>query len=190
MLKRFQKILYITNGLFSPCPPAVLAAVVSVCGSVPASATFPVVPETVPAAQRRPKVRSKACSWPFKVKKTTTNQLCSSFYWIVYISIPFPPPQEWGGEVCRVLSEVCGADTAERREGGQTFPNGDRLHPAEKPLPPLTAVQHPSALHEQHLPGKAQHMSYQSCSYLVFFSCLYLKDTIYIFYSSEANHLV
>ncbi|KAK1893610.1 Pleckstrin like domain containing family H member 1 [Dissostichus eleginoides] len=30
-------------------------------------------------------------------------------------------------------SEVCGADTAERRAGGQTFPNGDRLHPAENP---------------------------------------------------------
>lgn len=36
--------------------PTVLAAAVSVCRSLPSSAAFPVVPETVPATQRRPKV--------------------------------------------------------------------------------------------------------------------------------------
>lgn len=62
-------------------------------------------------------------------------------------------PQEWGGEVCSVLSEVCGANAAKRRKRSQTISNGARVHFTAEPLSPLTALQHPSALHEQHLPG-------------------------------------
>lgn len=61
--------------------------------------------------------------------------------------------QERGREVCSVLSKVCGENAAEWRAGGQALTHGDRLHPAEKPLPPLAAIQHPSSLHEQHLSG-------------------------------------
>ena len=64
--------------------------------------------------------------------------------------------QERGGEVRGVLPEVCGANPAERGAGGQTFTDGDRLHPAEEPLPPFSAVQHPGALHQQHLSGSWQ----------------------------------
>ena len=65
----------------------------------------------------------------------------------------FRPTQDRGGEVRRVLSEIPGANSTERRAGSETLEDGDRLHPAEEPLPPLTAFQHPSSLHERHLPG-------------------------------------
>lgn len=67
--------------------------------------------------------------------------------------LPLPSSQERGGEVRRVLPEVRGADARKRGAGGQAFTDGDRLHPAEEPVPPLAAVQHPGAFHERHLPG-------------------------------------
>lgn len=63
--------------------------------------------------------------------------------------------QERGGEVCSVLSEVGGTNAAEWRAGGQTLTYGDSLHPTEEPIPPFTAIQHPSPFYEQHLPGNA-----------------------------------
>lgn len=63
--------------------------------------------------------------------------------------------QDRGGEVRHLLPAVSGADAAERRAGSPAVTHGDHLHPAEEPVPPLPAVQHPCPLHEQHVPGKA-----------------------------------
>lgn len=120
--------------------PTVLAAAVAVCRALSSSAAFPVVPETVPAAQRRPKVSRQNHPGP-----DVANRLS------------FPPvsSQERGGQVRRVLPEVRGAHAQERRAAVQTFADGDGLHSAEEPVPPLAALQHPRSFHEQHLPGSS-----------------------------------
>lgn len=62
--------------------------------------------------------------------------------------------QEWDRQVCHLLPEVRGPHGAGRRAGSQALQDGDCVHPAEKSLPPLTPLQHPSALHEWNVPGE------------------------------------
>ncbi len=50
------EMFYISISLCSSFSFSVLAAVIIVCSSLPASAPFPVVPETVPATERRSQV--------------------------------------------------------------------------------------------------------------------------------------